>query len=87
MSEEATPVIDWAKYGFTEMPEWKGIYVRPEFPLALNLDGDFLRVSIGWEYGDVHKLFPMVLSYDRIPATNQSVVLLLKAFACPKLPE
>lgn len=73
--------IDWAKYGFQEMTDWKGIYFREEFLLHLNEDNGFLRVSVGWDTDD-----PQVISFDKIPATNQAVVLLLKAFNCPKLP-
>lgn len=80
MSE--TPTIDWAKYGFKELADWPGVYERPEFPLELNVDGEFLRVGFGWKQGD-----PEIISFDKIPANNQAVVLLLKAFACPKLPE
>lgn len=69
-------MIDWEKYGFKEDLEYKGIYAYEDFddlPFLLNeKDGFITLFSDGLEY---------TFSEGKIPATNQSVVLLLKAFA------
>jgi hypothetical protein len=70
-------MIDWEKYGFKEDSTYKGVYTRDGFPLTLWEEGGFLDVSYDFEY---------TISKDQIPATNQSVVLLLKAFNVPKNP-
>lgn len=69
--------IDWMKYGFKE----NGIacYGRKDFPFELMEADGFISVFNPWE-------LRVPISSGRIPATNQAVVLLLKAFNCPKLP-
>lgn len=74
--------IDWGKYGFKEALYIGNIsfYQRSQFPLTLGVLDNYLIVF----YSD--KTTSVELSRGKIPATNQSVVLLLKAFNCPKLP-
>lgn len=71
-------MIDWDKYGFKELEDSHG-YVfedKNQFPLILaeNNNG---TLSV---YRKVDAYYD-ALSDGQIPATNQSVVLLLKAFA------
>lgn len=65
-------MIEWEKYGFKESNDE---YKREDFPFTMYEENGFLIVS--------HEEY--VLSEGKIPATNQSVVLLLKAFNCPKI--
>lgn len=86
MAEEEKPKVDWAKYGFTEVPGPsflnKGWYERKDFPFQLyETSNGFLDVVK--VYGDNETVD---ISSSIIPANNQAVVLLLKAFNCPKLP-
>lgn len=71
-------MIDWEKYGFKEDSEYVGLYNREDFPFYLSEHNDCLQV--------IDKNMEYTFSKDTIPATNQAVVLLLKAFNCPKLP-
>lgn len=81
MAEEERPKIDWEKYGFKkfDLPSKKVVYARVEFPLVLAEDDKYLTVVV--PKGNID-----IISRGQIPATNQAVVLLLKAFNCPKLP-
>lgn len=72
------PKIEWTKYGFTEDSEYKGLYDRGDFPFYLSEHNSFLHV--------IDHNLEYTFSKDTIVANNQSVVLLLKAFNCPKLP-
>lgn len=75
-------MIDWVKYGFKPMKVNKDtVYTRLDFPLIIQEQNGFL--SLVHVPGD---LGPSLVSSGKIPATNQAVVLLLKAFNCPKLP-
>ncbi len=69
-------MIEWSRYGFLgdhESEELKRYEKFDEFPFILYEKDGFLTVySDGLEYK---------YSEGRIPATNQSVVLLLKSFA------
>ena len=70
--------IDWIKYGFESDSEYEGLYGRGDFPFYLSeKDGCLVVHDKNLEY---------TFSEGNIPATNQAVVLLLKAFNCPKLP-
>lgn len=57
------------------------VYIRGDFPLIIQVQDDYLTV-VHFPGGS----YPTIVSAGKIAATNQSVVLLLKAFACPKLP-
>ena len=74
-------MIEWEKYGFKEDETGNGFYSREGFPLALaEEDGNSLTVYIDLiEDGCFREI-----SKGQIPATNQAVVLLLKAFNVPK---
>lgn len=69
-------MIEWEKYGFVEDTEYKGAYHRKDFPFMIWERDGFLCLRVNDEY---------TVSKGNIPATNQSVVLLLKAFNLPKL--
>ena len=72
-------MIDWKKYGFhgTHESEELKEYEKPEeFPFILYEKDGFIGIKFEGNYdGD------WTISEGCIPATNQSVVLLLKAFA------
>lgn len=79
-------MIDWQKYGFKEVPSSsfidKGWYERKDFPFQLyETSNGFLDVVKVYRDNET-----VEISSSTIPATNQAVVLLLKAFNCPKLP-
>lgn len=62
-----------AKYGFEQNEvnkEWS--YENDDFLLTFSVDGDFLEI---YDTGGT------VLSKGKIPANNQSLALMLKAFA------
>ena len=74
--------INWSKYGFTARKD--GGMEREDFPLVLDEYSGFLVV---WHVFNEDGLEGNIkISEGKIPATNQAVVLLLKAFNCPKLP-
>ena len=70
--------IDWIKYGFVEDSDEdrEGVYHRKDFPFDVWVVDGFLTLCINDEY---------TISKGKIPATNQAIVLLLKAFNLPKL--
>lgn len=77
-----TPTIDWQKYGFKEIRhDSRTYYQREGFPLLLAVMNETLSV-ISLDKSSL----PHLVSSATIPANNQAVVLLLKAFNCPKLP-
>lgn len=65
-------MIDWTKHGFRPDCEYPGLYYRDFFPMAISVQNDFLNLYVNLEY---------CISKGQIPATDQSIVLLLKAFA------
>lgn len=78
-------MIDWEKYGFKLLYQFDlyhelDTYQREGFPFVLVPKDGFLKVM----YYDKGTLY--IFSKGLIPATNQSVVLLLKAFNVPKNP-
>lgn len=74
--------IDWQKYGFKSHRVGNDtVWTRQDFPLIIQVQNDFL--SLIHTPGNTG---PSLVSSATIPATNQAVVLLLKAFNCPKLP-
>lgn len=66
-------MIDWERYGFREDsdPDYKGVYHREGLGFAIWEQKGFLYLCVNEEY---------TISKDRIPATNASIELLLKAF-------
>lgn len=66
-------MIDWTKHGFRPDCDYPGLYYRDDLPMAISVQKGFLNLYVGdLEY---------CISKGRIPATDQSIVLLLKAFA------
>lgn len=73
--------IDWIKYGFEESELLKGEFTRKDFPFVLEVIDNHLHVLYRHDTETEY-----TISLRDIPATNQAVVLLLKAFNCPKNP-
>lgn len=82
MEEKTVLPIDWEKYGFKVRSD--GGMEREDFPLVLDDYNGFLVVWLIRKEDGLE--VDLKISEDKIPATNQAVVLLLKAFNCSKLP-
>lgn len=81
-------MIDWEKYGFKSFRfNEKEIYQREGFPLVLIVENEFLTVICHNAAPLSSVKGPHIISTATIPATNQAVVLLLKAFNVSKNPD